>query len=675
MTFVIPNQESKTHLQNNINDLEGTIFKSRNIDLDEKGYIKLASPTVAVMTTDDDADLDTVDAMYPSDSQIYMNSDEMFVGDMTMDTLTNRNGDTNRVTPSVEEDVIFFNDTEVVSDGSVVKYQSSINTWTTISPSLGTTTPTAMASWETEGVLAVGNDNIVKFIDTTWAVHATTLTLPPDFQVSSLAVQGSQLFIGTRSKSGGEAMMFVVSTIQVGIDLAYGVGTFEISSLKPFKSSLALIVSNGSLLRFNGGGFDVLAVLPVNKKDIEWASANNDYTTTGNRAMTVDGDLIYINLSADTQNGVFRTLPYFPAGVWCYDDTTGSLYHRYSPTYSRVLELFGSSVAVDTANDDFTLTSGNLDRVITGMPVMYNEGGSPKIPDLNESIVYYMIKNSSTEFQLATSYTNAIASVPMDITGSGNISQKWWVQITSDYGFTQFDNRMAMAVLNSKLFDDTVMGRICLSGEIFSKQDATTMTAVCGTSPFLPNRGYFVTPRLNSPNLEDEYTNVHIKYAPLDVDDIILIKYKDVEKLNYPFDSTKFSLSGGASLGTWTDDDTFTTTFDMSAVVEGEEVELIAGVGSGHISKIESITESAGTYTVNLSEAFPFAVANDICKFSIDNWKEAGRIDFDTQKKGGGFALPVGKKSKFVQVKVELRGVKVKIEELIINNKVHKPVV
>jgi len=672
--FVTPNQETKQHLETNESDLSGTIYRSRNIDLDDAGYIKLAEVAVSVMTEDDDADLDTVDAMNTSDNDIKLNGDEVFSGEMNMTPFSNGSGDTNRPKPSVEEDVIFFNETEVVSDGTGIAYESSSNTWTDISLSLTSNTPTAMTVWETEGVLAVGNNNKVKFVKEDWSVDSTVLTLPPDYQVSSLAVQGSQLFICTRSKSGKEAMMFVVSTIQVGIDFAYGVGCFEVSSVKPFKSSVALLLVNGKLVRFNGGGFETLAVLPINNSGIEWGDANNDYSTANNRGMDIDGDKIFINIANETQDGKFRILPDFFAGVWCFDSRTGSLYHRYSPTWSQVQILSGFSVTVDNTNDTFTLTSGNLDLVKTGMPILFKDGGTPVIPQLKQSTAYYIIKVSSTVFKLAYTFADAVADTPINITGNGNNNQDFYIQLTNDYGFATYDSRSALAVLNNELFDDTLMGRICISANIYGKQSTSERTSVCGVSPFLPNRGWFSTPRLNSNAYEDEFTNAYIKHAPLSGDDLIILKYKDVEKRDYPFSSILFDTSADR-IGTWVDTDTFTTTADLSMVVAGEEIEIIAGVGSGHIAFITEITEDAGMYTVNLAEGFPFVEASDVMNFNVDNWKEAGRITADTQKTGGGYKFPIGKKTKTLQVKVEMRGVKIKIEELIVNNKPFKLVV
>jgi len=676
MTFVIPNPESKKHLQENKNDLSGTIFKSRQIDLDDSGYVCLSTPSVAVMTTTDSSDLDTVDAMYPCKDAIFFNSDEMFSGIIDLNTLTNRSTDTGVPTPSVEEDVIFFNDAEVVSDGASIFYRSASTTWTSVSTSLSATAPTVMAAWDSEDSLAVGGANLVKFVNSSWAVNSTVLTLPADYQVSSLETVGNTLFIGTRSLSGGDAKLFTISTIQVGVDFAYESGSFEIMSVKQFKSSVVLITSQGQLLRFNGGGFDQLAQLPVYSKDLEWADANNDYTTVSNRSMVVDGDLIYINLSSLTKDGKFRSLPDFPSGVWCYDDTNDSFYHRYSPSATTIQKAEGGDVTVSVANDTFTLTSGNLNAVVTGMPVVFNDG-STLIPELVDGGVYYIIKDSSTVFKLATTYTNALAGTQIDITGVGHVGQDFFIILTSDYGWTSFTKRMSMAVLNSKLFDSTRAGRIAIAADLFTKQDTgTDLTVINGINPNLPNRGYFVTPRLNSPRVVDEYNNIWLKYSPLTVDDQIIIKYKDIQKYGYPFSSIKYGVNADWD-GNWTSTTVFTTEADLSSVVAGEEVEIIAGVGSGHIAFISTITENAGTYTVTLDEAFPYAVSGDKLRYNVDNWKKVGQTitSSSPNTSEGVYKVPVSKKSKFLQIKIEMRGVKVRIEELIINNKDHKSVV
>ena len=677
MTFIIPNQETKKHSQLNDGDLSGTIYQSKNISLDENGYVKLADATYAQYTTDNDSNFDTADAMCASSDEIFINSAKVFSGLLGVDALTSRSADTNAPSPSVEEDVVYFNATEVVSDGVNIKYRSATTTWTTVSGAVTSASfPTVMTTWSAENCLVVGNSNVVSFVNTSWVVNSTVLTLPSEYQLSTVESNGSQLYIGTRSKSGGDAKMFVVSTIQTSADYAYPVNSFELMSLKQFKSSVAGINSLGQLVRFNGGGFDVLAKLPVYASSIEWCDAIDDYSTVSNRAMVVDGDLIYVNLSALTQNGKFKVLPNFPSGIWCYDDTNQSFYPKYSPSYSRVETISGGSVTVNTTDNNFTLTSGNLNNVMTGMPVLFFDGSGTLIPDLRQSTCYFLIKDSSTVFRLATSYANAVAGTAIDITGAGNSFQEWYVYKTNDYGWSEYDSRMSVAILNNKLFDSEVSGRLAYTADLHAKQSASTeKTVFGGTNPFIPNRGYFVTPRLNSSNIEDVYNTIYLKFKPLGDDDKIIVKYKVVDRYEFPFCSRSNSVSS-KWYGTWTDTDTFTTTADFSDVIVGDEIEIRSGVGAGHIAHVASISVNTGTYTVNLDEAFPFAVASDVMTFQVDNFTKLETITSSSKDAGRNFAEisvnGIANTSQYIMVKVELRGIGTTIAEMQVYNKKFK---
>jgi hypothetical protein len=680
MTFILPPQGSKRHQQLNKNDLSGTIYQSRNINLDEEGYIKLADASVALYTEDNDANFDVADAMFPMESSIYINSDELFTGSTSFSNLQSRALDTNSPSPSVEDDVVFFNNVPCVSDGTLFKYEGTSGVWTTVTPGgFSASYPIAMCVWGAENNLAIGNGNIVKFVNTSFAVSATILTLPAEYQVSSMASKGSQLYIATRSRSGGEAMIFTANGIATSADTMHSCGTFELPTIKTYKSSIVGLTTLGQLVQFTGGGFTEIASLPIYATQLEWADALNDYSTIANRGMAVDGDLIYININTLIENQGYKLLPGFHAGVWCYDDTNKSLYHKYSATYSRSRTISGTVTTVSAANNTFTLTSGNLNDSITGMPVFYNDGSGTKIPELKNSVCYFLIKDSSTVFKLATTYTNALAGTPIDITGAGNFGQDFYIIRVNDYGFAVDDSRKSVAVLNSRTTDSTYFGRIAFTADLFSKQVASTNRAVfCGVSPYLPNRGYFITPKLESQNIEDTFQKLYIKHKPLKTDDKIIVKYKSKETSNFPFASVKEANTSTWS-ATWTDTDTFTTTVDLSEVVAGDEIELIAGVGSGHIAHVLSISVNAGTYTVNLTEAFPFAVANDIFYFMVDKWTLLETITSTNPTNLDGY-LEIGLSdkdglainSKFIQFKVEMRGVGVTISELQVSNQSNK---
>jgi len=661
--FIIPNQESKKHLQDNKSDLTGTIYQSRNISLDEQGYIKLADSSFAQYTEDDDEDFDKVDAMGASNTAIYLNTDVEFSGVARLDTPLSQEADASAPDPGVEEDVLYFNGTMVVSDGTKISYLSSAPVWTDITGFTGSSTsyPGVLTTFGSS--LAFGNGRFVYFVNTSWVVNTTILTLPNEYQVSSMVSIGNNLYIATRSNYGGDAKLFVIDSIKTSADYAYPVGTFEIASIKPFKSTFVGVNSLGELLRFNGGGFEVIGTLPIYATNIEWADAQNDYSRIANRAVITDGDLVYINLSSLTQDGRFKMLPNFPSGIWCYDDSNGALYHKYSPSFSKRQTLNYNNFTFNAATDTFTLTSGNLNEVITGMP-MFFEGSASDITGLKSGgVAYYIIKLSSTQFKVANTYANALAGTAIDIAGTSLLGVEFYVIKINDYGFSLYGNRMSTLVLNSQICDSRYLGRVCMTAELGSKQTISTPRTVFSViSPYLPNRGYFITPRLNSANVTDQHNLLSLKFKPLGVEDKIILKYKTKDRKNYPKSSVEYS----SVTGVWTSTTVFTTTADLSDTVAGDEIEIIAGVGSGHIAHISTISEASGTYTVTLSDAFPFAVANDQMYFIVDNWTYLDTITSANTEHY--YTAQIGASGKFMQVKVEMRGIGVTIEELQIDN-------
>ena len=83
---------------------------------------------------------------------------------------------------------------------------------------------------------------------------------------------------------------------------------------------------------------------------------------------------------------------------------------------SYTLTFDGSSSSVVSLADD-TITY-NDHRFITGQRVTYNDGGGTAIAPLSDG-VYYIIKNDKNTIKLATSISNALASVPVNLATLG----------------------------------------------------------------------------------------------------------------------------------------------------------------------------------------------------------------------------------------------------------------
>jgi hypothetical protein len=663
--FKIP--QNNKFSQTNKGDKSGNIYATKNIDFSSEGYLKLSHPAVALMTKEDDTDFSYADAMMTTDQGLFVNSNHLFSGtSLTYSVLNDLAGGTNVPNPGPEEDCIEFNGYEVVSTGTSIKYQSGSNVWATISPGpYSSGNPTQMCNFDAQAGFLVGNTNFVQLINSSF-VEVIKLTLPSQFYVTSLDVNANVAYIGTRHINTGEARLFTWDGNSTSANNGYGCGTFEISSVKKYLNSVACILSNGSLVRFNGGGFDTLAVFPVHGTGIEWADAGNDHSNVSHRGMVVDGDLIYISVDSTTTSPLKRYQSNFQGGVWCYDPSIG-LYHKYSPSYTRIT----ATGAIPTANVDIAtniITTTNVP--ITGTPCVYYSS-STNIAPLKSYSVYYIIKIDSTHCKIATSQTNALAGTSIDLTSTGYDSQYLIYYKTKDYGWSDAGNRGSILKLTAMSFSSYWIDSIIFSAQLYTNTRSATSTTLCAIQPSLMNVGYVLTPKLNSESVKDTFQKLYLKFTPLINDDKIVIKYKTTEKTNYPILTT----NGSFNQGTWVDTDTFTTTADLSRVVVGEEIEFIGGVGAGTTAHVASITENAGTYTVNLDEPFIFSVATDVCEFIVDNWTKLKALDASSVDNLDGFAeINLDeKKAKWMQFKIELRGIDVTIEEIQVITDTFKP--
>ena len=103
-------------------------------------------------------------------------------------------------------------------------------------------------------------------------------------------------------------------------------------------------------------------------------------------------------------------------------------------------------------------------------------------------------------------------------------------------------------------------------------------------------------------------------------------------------------------------------------------MEIWSGAGAGMSAHIVTATNNAGTWTVVLDESMRCASGNKSTVL-FDSFKKLGVITKDTTGNPlNQVTLPLGQNSKWIQVKLELRGNNVVVEELIIDNKVQLPI-
>lgn len=169
----------------------------------------------------------------------------------------------------------------------------------------------------------------------------------------------------------------------------------------------------------------------------------------------------------------------------------------------------------------------------------------------------------------------------------------------------------------------TEKGRVLFGQVIFKGISADYTTAnsayvvLCAndTADTSQKYAYFITTEIHSSNIQETWQGVYAMYKNLlNSTDKIIVKYK-----------TKENVPTQANI-TWDDINIISTTTDVSAYTEGDEIQVIQGYGSGKSFNIQSISESGGTYTIILDDSMPSGVIGlrGVVKFS--NWIKLGEV-------------------------------------------------
>lgn len=182
----------------------------------------------------------------------------------------------------------------------------------------------------------------------------------------------------------------------------------------------------------------------------------------------------------------------------------------------------------------------------------------------------------------------------------------------TDYGQNRISR--AGALYEANIYSESANGKPMLICGADYFTDETTVTSgifVDDPNDSVQKYGYFVTTWILSQNVRDTWNKMWAKFRKfLDSGDKIVIKYRVNES-----DSTPISI-------TWTSTTTFTTLTNVTGM-EGYEVEVTQGTGSGKCSHIRSIVNNAGTYTVTVDETYT-GVTSGTAKARIQNWTKSG---------------------------------------------------
>jgi len=661
--YKIPGQNNKYFVSNG-SDLIPNLQFVRNIDMDEDGYLKL-SPLMANLHSDvETGDFGLLDDAIKGTSSGYkfLTDDKIYNMDLSAYTATLDDS-----APS-GGDEMRFNAWKggawyVNASGDIYSLQADGTTWDVENTD---SIDYAEVFVNKNTLVGVSGSSVFQYLTTDMngtsppsTNSGTTLVLPGHLDIRGLAYSNYRIGIATRDVGGKMAYFFVWDGATAEASQGFPVYAPMILDIVAYKNSWAILTSLGQLLYFNGGGFDVLGNLPC------YYSGNSNWIIYGGsqafgRGMYTDGDIIYFIVgslmeSTEDDSGILKGMY---GGVWCYDPAVGSIYHRYGLSHSKITNDAGDATA-----GVYTTTAHGLE---TGDKIRYDLGVG------KDNWILYAIKLTADTYKIAETYDLAIAG-----TGSAtdyNNTKKYvtrtdWSQITCHSTNTGAVIKMndGTAFVNNGV--NPFFASLIIPSKTETAMDVTTVQA-----PLFDNIGTITYAKIKSENLEDTWNNIHVKYKKLTDGDKIVVKYKLKDSYKQIAVGEADDISSDVYVS-WTNSTTFTTTKNLTDVEVGDEVEIWSGAGAGSSAHIVSATLVSTTWTVVLDEAIRGAASGNKSTVLFDSFKKLGVITKDTTGNPlNQCSLPLGLTSKWIQVKLELRGNSIGIEDLIIDNKKQLPI-
>jgi len=185
------------------------------------------------------------------------------------------------------------------------------------------------------------------------------------------------------------------------------------------------------------------------------------------------------------------------------------------------------------------------------------------------------------------------------------------------------------------------------------------------------NRGYFITPYIPIEEIEAIWSGLWAKFKRLinSTEDRIIVKWRTLDPLR---DTDGNDDSPIQAQGTWVSTTTFTCAVPTGVAV-GDEVEILSGDNAGclfNITTLSATPDGSTSITVTIGEAAPTSSTDTfLCRF--DNFRSETSIS--STSRGSQF-VPFTRSAtansgtnngEFIQLKIELRGFAIEIDEII----------
>jgi hypothetical protein len=114
-----------------------------------------------------------------------------------------------------------------------------------------------------------------------------------------------------------------------------------------------------------------------------------------------------------------------------------------------------------------------------------------------------------------------------------------------------------------------------------------------------------------------------------------------------------------------------TTLKDFKSVLVGDEIEVVSGANAGYTAHITAIDNSTSVYGVTIDETMP--VTSGAFDFVADNWTKLTTITASSPSafQGVDYSAFDRTEGKWIEMKIEMRGRDVSIEQMQLVNAVH----
>lgn len=227
-----------------------------------------------------------------------------------------------------------------------------------------------------------------------------------------------------------------------------------------------------------------------------------------------------------------------------------------------------------------------------------------------------------------------------------------------DHGQNILEDVGALAYIKSISNSATDNGQILAGATLFTNASSSVIHVLTDDlNDTVVKYGWLVTPKIYSNNVDETWQKIFVRHKPLLTStDRIIGKYRTTD-----VPATDATI-------TWATDVQITSTADLSDYVKGDEVEIIQGSGSGKTAHITSISESGGTYTVNLDDSFLNVIGTSKARFQ--KWR---KLDTQASQLKSFLETSVNQTSTWIQLKICMNWTgKNEVDDILFTNEDHK---